>query len=171
MPKLVKTKYIDALRPKLAELRAQKMSDAEIVAALNAPTLVKAADEKADPPTEAVYGPSWARGIGLGELLPEFIAQVDGYAGLDETGVADECAKLLLEACLTRHLAVEEKTVADAKAEVAKTSETTRWQKTAGIVAAYTGVDAKRAEALATGLVEQAAAKKLAAEAEAEVRS
>jgi len=156
MPKLVKTRYIGLLRAKLAELRAAKMTDAQIVATLNAPVLEQEADEKADPPVAAVYGDSWARSIGLGEVLPEFIGQVDGMDGLTEGQVADECAKLLLDACLVRSLVIEEKTVADAKAEVSETEDPTRWEKITGIVEAYTGVDERRAETLATALLESA---------------
>lgn len=153
MPKLVKTRYITLLRTKLGELRAAKMTDAEIVAALNAPVLVAPGDEKADPPVEAVYGPSWAREIGLGELLPEFIGQVDAMGAMSDAEIADECARLLLDACLTRHLAMEGKTISDAKAEVAATDETARWERVVTLVASYTGVDAKRAEMLATELL------------------
>lgn len=154
MAYLVKTKYVVALRSKLAELRAQKLSDAEIIVALNAPVLVKAADPRAVPPTDAVYGPSWAQSIGLGMMLPEFIGQVDGYAGLTDEQVRDELAKLLLDACLTRGLRAEGKTVADATAERAPAGEKTRWKRIAGTVEAYTGIaDRERVETLATELV------------------
>lgn len=144
MAYLVKMKYVVALRSKLAELRAQKLSDAEIIVALNAPVLVKAADPRAVPPTDAVYGPSWAQSIGLGMMLPEFIRQVDGYAGLTDEQVRDELAKLLLDACLTRGLRAEGTTVADA----------TAWERIAGIVEAHTGIaDRERVETLATELV------------------
>src|SRR5690554_2218140 len=123
MPQIVKMTYVLALRTKFAELRASKKTNAQIIAELNAPVLLEEGDERADPPVPPTYGPSWARGIGLGELLPEFVEQVDGYAGMTDEAIREELATLLIDAVVVPGLRAEERTAEDAAAEVSREGE------------------------------------------------